>query len=188
MRHIVTIITILLFILAVGCASPAEPAPEPVQPAPAPVPVPEPDVPEMKQVDPAAEDETAEAAPEPASDAEEEPELAPLGNRVTGDEPEPVDEQVSDEAEEEIQLTPEKTMTSGDRNVAVGTTLAWKNYDPSGVHRLAVESGHGWDTERHAISDPLEMGAVWEYTFEEEGTFLVRDLFSGNMRMYVTVE
>ncbi|MBU2560708.1 MAG: hypothetical protein KKD17_00260 [Nanoarchaeota archaeon] len=175
MRKLFTILIILAFVLALGCAKKAEPAPAPVQPAP---------VPEMGQVRPGAEEEVV-APPAPAPEPESE---APktLGTRVEGTEKEAVEEQLPEEVEE-IQLTAEKTMSSGNQTVSVGTTLFWKNYD-SWPHQLAVESGKGWDTIRHAESPRLLPGNIWNYTFSEKGEFVVRDIFSGGMRMYVTVE
>ncbi|MBW2971506.1 hypothetical protein KY359_00585 [Candidatus Woesearchaeota archaeon] len=177
MRKLLVVLMVLCFVMSLGCAKQSAPAssPEPAQPAP---------VPEMTQVQPEAAEEVAPPAPA----APPEPEAPKtLGTRVEGTEVEAVEQQVSDEEIEEIQLNSDKTMSSGDKTVTVGTTLAWKNYD-SWPHQLAVETGKGFDTIRHAESPRLLEGGVFEYTFEEQGTFLVRDIFSGNMRMYVTVE
>lgn len=193
-----TVLTILLFILAVGCAKEA-PAPEPAPAdvadptadvAPAPEPAPEP----TPAPEPEPEPETA-PAPAPGSPVESEynvvvqPEEGEdtLGNRIEGTEVEAVEEQVSEDTQE-IKLTPEKTMSETALTVKAGTTLAWKNYDLGWPHVLAVESGSGWDTVRHAKSEQILDGGVFEYTFNDKGEFLVRDLFSGKMRMTVTVE
>ncbi|MBW2972614.1 hypothetical protein KY359_06260 [Candidatus Woesearchaeota archaeon] len=178
MKRLFTILTILLFIFAVGCAKEA-PAPE--QPAPADVADPTADVAPEPEPEPEPAPEP-EAVPEP----EPEPEPAPIGNRVEGTEVEPVEEEVPEDVTE-IKLNSDKTMSETAMTVTAGTTLAWKNYD-SWPHVLAVETGSGWDTVRHAKSEQLLDGGVFEYTFEETGEFLVRDLFSGKMRMTVTVE
>ncbi|MBN1543831.1 hypothetical protein JW898_00030 [Candidatus Woesearchaeota archaeon] len=177
MRKLFTVLTVLVFVFAVlafGCARKAEPSPAPVQQVP---------VPEMGQVQPAEEEVIAPPAPAPEPESEV---PATIGTRVEGTEQEAVEEELPEEVEE-IQLTPEKTMTSGNQTVSVGTTLYWKNHD-SWPHQLAVESGKGFDTVRHAESPRLLQGNVWNYTFSESGLFVVRDIFSGNMRMYVTVE
>ncbi len=188
MKRLFMFIVILVFIFALGCAEEA-PAPKEIE-APEPAPAPE-----MKQVEDVPEEEDVGEPPgtevsDPESEykvASEEEDPTPMGSRVEGTEQDAAEEEVSDEDIEEIGLTAEKIMTSSNMTVSVGTTLAWKNYD-SWPHQLAVESGSGWDTVRHAESDRLLEGNVWEYTFEEKGTFLVRDIFSGPMRMYVTVE
>ncbi len=106
-------------------------------------------------------------------------------------------EEILEEAEEqdepeeelitEIILTPEKTMSEIEKRVSKGTTLRWKNTD-SWPHILAVETGSGFDTKRLNRSEELLENDTWEYTFDEYGTFLVRDIFSGKMRMDVIVE
>ncbi len=185
MKRLFIFITIISFILAIGCGSNA-----PVDVQPGPEPIPEPTLPDMGQVDPGAEPVVAEPEPIPEPEPEEDIPGAssePIGNRVTGEEPEYVDEEVPEDAEA-ITLNADKTMSETEATISKGTTLYWKNLDGDWPHVLAVETGSGWDTVRHAKSEQIVGGAVWEYTFEEVGEFLVRDLFSGGMRMTVTVE
>jgi plastocyanin len=194
MKRLLVIVMILSLLFALGCAKQAEIVSEPAAPAP---------VPDMGQVQPGAQEEVVtppapETVPAPATQVaseytsgQSEPALvddtgAPLGSRSEGTEKTAVDESVSEGAEE-IMLFANKTMSMKDITVKAGTALAWKNYD-SWPHQLAVETGSGWDTVRHAESTRLLEGNVWEYTFEEKGTFLVRDIYSGPMRMTVTVE
>ncbi len=193
MKRLFTILTILLFILAVGCAKevvvPEEPAPasvadptEAVAQEPEVVPEPEPEPEPETGLAPGSEvDSEYDVVVQPEENADT------LGNRIEGTEVESVEEHVSEDVFE-IKLNSDKTMSETEKTVKAGTTLAWKNYDTGWPHVLAVESGSGWDTVRHAKSEQILDGGVFEYTFEDKGEFLVRDLFSGKMRMTVTVE
>ena len=173
MRKFIALLVILAFVLAVGCAKQAAQSPAPV-PAPP-----------MTQVNPAAE-ATAPAQPAPAPEAAPVP---PIGNRVTGTEETPVDEtpEAAEEGAEDILLTAEKTMTSGDVTVPKGTTLYWLNKD-TWPHQLKVTTGSGLDTKLVMDSPRLTPESAWNYTFNDAGVFTVRDIFSGKMRMIVTVE
>lgn len=180
MKRLITALIILIFLFSIGCSgqqAPEAPAAPVEKPAPAePVPVPS-----MTQVEHEEEDEVV--AP-PATTAPE-PEPEKIGSRLEGTYEAPAEEAVS-AGLEEIRLNPDKTMGASLEEIKVGDTLAWKNYD-TWPHQLAVETGSGWDTIRHAESPRLDEGQVWEYTFEEKGEFLVRDIFSGKMRMQVIV-
>jgi len=168
------LVMIIAFVLAFGCSKQAEPAPAPApEPASAPMP-------EMTPVQPVEEEVV-----HPPTEAPEE--VAPIGNIVSGEGEEGVEEEVPENITE-IKLNPDKTMSLTEKTVSVGTTLAWKNYDLGWPHQLAVETGSGWDTIRHAKSERLLDNEVFKYTFNEKGTFTVRDIFSGKMRMIVTVE
>ena len=170
MRRLFVILAILLLILAAGCAKQEEPTETDQQVT----------VPELGQVEPEAEEEVTPPAEEPT-----------VVEQPTIDEPvlieeEPYEEYEETEELEEIKLNPDKTMSLTEKTVTVGTTLKWKNYD-TWPHILVVETGKGFETIRHARSDRLNESATWEYAFNEPGTFLVRDMFSGPMRMTVTV-
>lgn len=178
MRKMISLLMIIAFVLAFGCSKQAEPAPASA-PASAPEPASAP-VPEMTPVQPVEEEVVHPPTEEPE-------EVAPIGNIVSGEGEEGVEEEVPENITE-IKLNPDKTMSLTEKTVKVGTKLAWKNYDLGWPHQLAVESGSGWDTKRHALSERLLDNEVFEYTFNEKGTFLVRDIFSGKMRMTVTVE
>ncbi|MFH1064781.1 MAG: hypothetical protein V1729_06880 [Candidatus Woesearchaeota archaeon] len=188
MRRLLILFIISAFILSIGCGGNAS-----VGVQPGPESMPDPTLSDMAQVDPAAQEAVVQAPPEP--EAQPEPVVPgassePIGNRVTGTELEAVEEEVSGDAGdvEYILLTADKVMTETEATIKSGTTLHWKNMDGDWPHVLAVETGSGWDTVRHAKSEQIKGGETWEYTFEEAGTFLVRDLFSGKMRMTVTVE
>gem|GEM_PF-2839572 len=174
MRKLIALFMVLFFLLAIGCAKKEEAATAP--------PVAEP-LPPMSQVDPSAEENIV-----PPVASNEEQVVAPIGNRVTGEEPKEEKPAIVETApvEGEILLTPEKTMTESVMSVSQGTTLFWKNTD-SWPHLIAVESGKGFETVRHAASPRLLQGNTWNYTFNEKGAFIVRDTFSGSMRMNVTV-
>jgi plastocyanin len=175
MRKMVSILVILLFVLAVGCAS------KPAEQAPAPAPVQAPPLKQVEQAEPAAVPTSTPAV------APEEPKAeTPIGSRVTGTEQIAVEEEVPEEVQE-IKLNPEKTMSETVMTVAKGTTLFWKNYD-TWPHQLKVTSGKGLDTQLHGESSRLLPGNVWNFTFNEKGVFVVRDIYSGGMRMNVTVE
>ncbi len=169
------VFSMVSLLLAVGCAKKTE---SPIAPATQPVP-------QMEQVNPSVEKEEPIASP-PVQEQPQKEEPAPIGNRVEGTEAEPVDEAIP-EGTEEVLLYVNKTMSLNVMTVSAGMTVSWKNMDTF-PHVLAVETGKGFDTVRHAKSPQIVSGAVWSYTFNDKGTFLVRDLFSGSMRMNVTVE
>jgi plastocyanin len=192
MRKFIALFVILAFVLAVGCAKQAV---QPTAPAAAPP---------ITQVNPGAEpaQPAAPAAETPAGSADVAsdythtvsgpvPEAAgtgALGNRMEGTEKAGEDQLVSESSEyPQINLTPEKTMSMSEIKIAKGTVLYWKNLD-SWPHVLAVDSGSGFDTKRWGKSEQLLEGNVWNFTFSNAGVFVVRDMFSGAMRMTVTVE
>jgi plastocyanin len=190
MKKLLYALIVLMLVFAAGCAT------NNVQPGVEPATQP---VPQLKQVQPVAEPTEAPAAPA-APETEEAPieskytntpsqesgDTDTLGSKVQGTEQFSANVSVP-EGDIEIKLTPEKTMNASFMNVKAGTTLFWKNYDKF-PHVLAVDSGKGFDTKRWAQSESILTGAVWKYTFETKGDFLVRDMFSGGMRMNVTVE
>lgn len=184
MRKLATLFIILAFVLALGCSKEA-PAPMDIPDETAPAP-------KMTQVEP--EKPATPPPPPPApEEKEEEEEETPetIGSRVTGTEQEPEEQELPAEVEE-IKLIADKIMTLNDKpltekTVSVGTTLYWKNHEKD-PHMLAVESGKGFDTIRHKLSPRILQGETFEYTFNEKGTFLVRDIWSGKMRVTVTVE
>ncbi|MBW2967103.1 hypothetical protein KY362_01315 [Candidatus Woesearchaeota archaeon] len=198
MKRGIALIIILTLVFCIGCGAPAAPeAPAPVEEeTPA-----QPAVPKLGQVQyeeeevvaPPAQEEKEEepaAAKTPEKTTQETPDeptdSTPIGTRAEGTEHTAVEEYATEDVQE-IKLTADKLMSLSELTVKKGTKLAWKNYD-TWPHQLAVETGSGWDTVRHAESHRLLEGGVWEYTFEEKGDFLVRDIFSGGMRMTVTVE
>lgn len=173
MRKLIALLMILALVLCFGCAKKVEAPPEPVEPAPSPV---------MGEIGP----EEAEEIITPPEPEEEEPET--IGTRITVTEPEiPPEEEVPEEIQE-IKLFSNKTMSISELTIPAGTTLAWKNYDVGWPHVIVVESGSGYDTVRHAESPRLLDGQVWENTFDDPGTYKVRDIFSGKMWMTLTVE
>jgi len=123
------------------------------------------------------EDEPLVIADEPA----EETILAPIGNRVTTDYQEPEAEVVAFEGEI-ILITAQKTMTVQALSVSVGEMVTWRNEDSS-PHILKVEQGNTLIEQ----GPRLNFGDEYTYTFTEKGEFLVRDIFSGNARVIVTV-
>jgi len=198
MRKLFVFMMILVLLLALGCAKRVEPI---VEVAPTPMP-------DITQVNPGAAEQPA-APQEPASvgqktignrveGTEESPaiEHAPytegqgddttIGTRVLGTERTDVNESVPAEGIE-ISLNSDKTMNMTEITIPAGTTLFWKNYD-SWPHVIAVDSGSGFETKRWGKSDQLLPGGVWAFTFRDKGTFVARDMFSGAMRMNVTVE
>jgi plastocyanin len=194
MRRIFALLIIISFALALGCAKqapepvPGEQEPSVISPVPGEVPEepavpvePEPEVPVEEEVVAGGEKTESQytAGVSPSGDGG-------IGTRVEGTEQEAI-EAFSPEDAIEVSLFANKTMSMSELTVESGTTVFWKSYD-SWPHILAVETGSGYDTIRHARSERLLEGNVWNYTFEETGTFLVRDIFSGPMRMYVTVE
>ncbi|MFC1753537.1 hypothetical protein ACFL96_09130 [Thermoproteota archaeon] len=133
---------------------------------------------------------------EPVVEVEEEPEyktidekieerdVTPIGNRVWETEDEEVEEEVI-EAEEEIMiyLLDDKTMTKSAVSISAGTTLTWKNQDPGFVHIMLIEE----DKVRIGESPRLQPDDKYSYTFNDKGDYLIRDVFSGTMRMTVAV-
>jgi plastocyanin len=174
MRKLVALFVILAFVLALGCAKQAA-----EQQAPSAAPAPPPP---LTQVQPEAEEAQAAPPPQPEAPAAQ----GTIGTRLEGTEEAPVEEEAP-EGVEEIFLTAEKTMTSGDVTVPKGTTLYWRNKD-TWPHQLKVTTGSGLDTKLVIDSPRLVPEAAWNFTFNEAGVFTVRDIFSGKMRMIVTVE
>ena len=205
---ILSIFLMIISVLAIGCSKEAPMHPAEVEKQAEDAEKAMPDIgdatpePEAEPKKPATEtpETTAEQKEEPKLSPEEkvseitsetelpEQELAPLGTRYYGDEAESIDE-VIPEFEDQVVVNLiglDKTMDQGDLTIKVGTTVTYKNTD-SWPHTLAVETGHRYEAVRYA-EERLEAGEVWSYKFTEPETFLVRDLFSGTMRHYVTVK
>lgn len=108
--------------------------------------------------------------------------VAPVGNRLTDDGEEEVVLPI-DYAGEEILLRTDKTMSLASVALSVGETLVWKSEDEGYVHILLIEEGK----VRIDQSERLEAGDSFVYTFDKEGEYLIRDIFSGTMRMTVEV-
>ena len=86
-------------------------------------------------------------------------------------------------SDEFVILTEKKLMEPTELTVKPGTTVVWENRN-SNPHVLAVEN----EGKRLELSDRISPGDKFEYTFNDSGEFLVRDLFSGGMRIIITVE
>lgn len=187
MRKAFALFIVLLFVLGFGCAS--QPVEE-VQDVPSsdvtsPATEPQAQPPAETVIEEVAKaEETAEA--EVPAETEKDTTATSIGTRV-GDSQVEAKEEFVPEGESTIKLYANKTMSSTGMKVSTGTTLFWKNFD-TWPHQLAVEQGRGFDTKRLGQSGRLLEGGVWEYTFRDKGVFLVRDTFSGSMRMNVTVE
>jgi plastocyanin len=147
-------------------------------------------VPELGQVEEQEEDASAEETPQEADSEEIADENTPEPS--TSSEEETKEEKETEEIEE-IPLNPDKTMgaakTVEEKTVKPGTTLKWKNYD-SWPHVLTIQTGEKWNEQitKYGESERLLEGDSWSFTFEEKGRYLVRDVFSGDMRMYVVVK
>jgi hypothetical protein len=118
----------------------------------------------------------------PESEPVETSDVKPIGSRFkpVEDDSEPVDVPVSGDA---ILLTPQKLMSKDLKVITKGESVTWKNTD-SAPHQLVIEL-NGVRLSGGVRIDP---GQAWTYTFDRLGEHLVRDIFSGNMRMLVRVE
>ena len=196
MRKIFAFIAILILLFAIGCVNKETSPPSTDVPAP---------VTKLTQVEPEKAATTSEdsSANAPEAQKAEEPAANPtsqytaseetqsevveggIGSRLEGNETVNVD-QNSPKDSIEIKLNVDKTMSESSLSVVKGTTIYWKNYD-SWPHQLRIEQGKGWEVTEFSKSDRLMENGVWSYTFNTKGTFLVRDIFAGKMRMNVTV-
>ena len=111
-----------------------------------------------------------------------------IGNRLNPEtsEPEVVDVKVPEQTEM-ILIYPNKTISSGNKTIEVGDTLSWKNTD-TWPHHLVVFTGTDIYTSKKWGESRLEAGDTWNYTFKEPGTYLIKDMFSGGVRMYAMVK
>jgi plastocyanin len=147
-------------------------------------------VPQMRQVDEVQKETPVAAEPKQPVAATTKNGTGTIGNAITGNPDTGVvntTEENVEGAAEEIKLLPDKTMSINKMTVSVGTKLSWRNTD-SWPHQMSVISGKGLDTILHGRSERLQQNGLWEFTFNEKGKFVVKDTFSGDMRMNVTVE
>ncbi|MBI5398839.1 hypothetical protein HZB03_05225 [Candidatus Woesearchaeota archaeon] len=134
-----------------------------------------------------AEPPLAETVLEPTAEEQkpvEEPVTKPIGTRLK-----PVAEEAPKESTspapglEVISLTKQKTMSTDRKVITEGETLTWRN-DNTLPHQLVVEI----NGVRISNGQRIKSGEAWSFTFNKLGEYLVRDLFSGDMRMLVRVE
>jgi plastocyanin len=198
MKQIITILAVLLLILAFGCAKPIGDAPEgPVQIQ----------VPELGQVEHAEEQPAAqETAPEAETGQAPASGTVPTSYEpsTTEEEPEPIGSRLSEEAEVSaasdmpedaygVMLYSDKTMSEEALTIKSGEEVYYRNMDTF-PHQLLVEqenpdSSNAWEKWNLIVkSDRLNEGESWIYQFDVPGTYVVRDTFSGTMRMTVIVE
>lgn len=182
MKVIITIILSIVLLFAMGCAPIVEKPQAEIVPM---------EVPDLGQVDNTQEDVVEEPIDEGSAEEPEE-ELAPLGSRLSEEETVDAPEEVPEEGIE-VMLFADKTMSETEKTVSVGDTIYYKNMD-SFPHQLMIEQENpdpsdAWDRWELIIKgDRLNEAEVWEYTFDTAGEYVVRDTFSGKMRMVVTVE
>lgn len=104
----------------------------------------------------------------------------------------PTEEMPAEIAEESetiyANLTPEKTMTlPGELNIKKGTTIIWTNMDKS-PHNLIIYDMKDPDLTDDDLtrSENINPGDSYQYTFDKRGTFIVKDVYSGQMRSLIT--
>ncbi|HII72438.1 TPA: hypothetical protein HA265_06810, partial [Candidatus Woesearchaeota archaeon] len=159
----------------------AQPEPEPV---PEPAPKPE------AEAEPVPEQQPA---PTKTTETDQEFESERLGSRVEGNAPAEEENPESVELPEglenavQVNLLPNKTMDQGAMTVKVGTEMRFHNAD-TWPHQIVVDSGSGFDTIRHWQGERMAAGGESSYVFNEPGVYTVRDIFSGSMRLILTVE
>ncbi len=85
-------------------------------------------------------------------------------------------------------LTAEKTMTLPDElAIEKGTTIIWTNLDKS-PHNLIIYDIKDPDLTDDDLtrSENILPGETYQYTFDKRGTFMVKDVYSGQMRSLIT--
>ncbi|MFQ5474454.1 MAG: hypothetical protein ACE5DM_01330 [Candidatus Nanoarchaeia archaeon] len=111
----------------------------------------------------------------------EDNEVVPIGTRVLGAENR-VEQGTLEESETTVFILPEKVMSETEVTITEGTVLTWQNKDDA-PHMIKIEQG----TTLLQQGPRMEKGDTFSYLFNKEGTYLARDIFSGNARMTVTV-
>lgn len=125
-----------------------------------------------------------EKAVEKEKEPAEEPRVQPIGTRFKpAAEEVPKPTAVPSTTEGIIVLTKQKTMSADLKVITNGETLTWRN-DDTFPHQIVVEL----NGVRISGGQRMNSGDTWSFTFNKLGEHLVRDIFSGNMRMLVRVE
>ena len=104
-----------------------------------------------------------------------------IGNRILDGE-EAGTAELLEEGEGIVLLLEDKTMSENALNIHAGDTLTWQNQDIS-PHLLLIEKD-GLLVQRGSRMEP---GGIYSYRFSTAGDYLVRDVFSGGIRMTVAV-
>ncbi|MBW2981896.1 hypothetical protein KY343_03395 [Candidatus Woesearchaeota archaeon] len=90
-----------------------------------------------------------------------------------------------------VKLTEEKTMDPSDLSISKGDVIKWVNEDKKFNHNLVIYPA---DIERPMSKDiivksgNIAPGGSWDYTFEEPGSYIIKDIYSGTMRGEITAE
>jgi plastocyanin len=90
-----------------------------------------------------------------------------------------------------VKLTEEKVMEPSELTITKGDVIKWVNEDKSFNHNLIIYSA---EIERPTTKDiivksnNIAPGGSWDYTFEESGIYIVKDIYSGTMRGEITAE
>jgi plastocyanin len=90
-----------------------------------------------------------------------------------------------------VRLTEEKTMDPSELHIAKGDVVKWVNEDKNFNHNLVIYPA---EIERPTTKDiivksgNIAPGGNWDYTFEEAGEYVVKDIYSGTMRGEITAE
>jgi len=90
-----------------------------------------------------------------------------------------------------VRLTEQKTMDPDELHISKGDTVKWVNTDKNFNHNLVIYPA---EIERPTAKDIIvQSGNIapsssWDYTFEESGTYAVKDIYSGTMRGEITAE
>ncbi|MBW2993294.1 cupredoxin domain-containing protein, partial [Candidatus Woesearchaeota archaeon] len=85
-------------------------------------------------------------------------------------------------------LTAEKTMTlPAELTINMGTTIIWTNLDKS-PHNLIIYDTKDPDLKDEDLtrSENINSGETYQYTFDKRGTFMIKDVYSGQMRTLIT--
>lgn len=135
---------------------------------------------ESQQTDNPPAETVLEPSAEPTKEAAETT-PAPIGTRFK-----PVSQPAAalmPSSEGAILLTKQKKMSTDLHVISRYDAVTWRNDDTS-PHVLIVERMG----EKLAQGDRMEPGAIWTYKFDKLGEHMVRDIFSGDIRMVVRVE
>jgi plastocyanin len=90
-----------------------------------------------------------------------------------------------------VKLTSDKVMDPDNLQINEGDVIKWVNEDKRFNHNLVIYPA---DIERPITKDIIvKSGNIapegsWDYTFEEAGEYVVKDIYSGTMRGEVTAE